>query len=90
MGASSYSTVHKGRGVTTLVYQRVGREVGPLAERDGTSGMLALIYMFAIWCVASVLYVTVNEYEPNPRLALALKFLVLVVGAAAIASRLAP
>jgi len=31
--------------------------------------MLALIYVFAIWCVATVLYGIVNEHEPNPRLA---------------------
>jgi hypothetical protein len=42
---------------------------GALAEWDGTSGMLALIYVFAIWCVATVLYGIVNEHEPNPRLA---------------------
>jgi hypothetical protein len=52
--------------------------------------MQALIYVFAIWCVATVLYVTVNEFEPNPRLATVLKFLILALGAAAIASRLAP
>jgi hypothetical protein len=52
--------------------------------------MLALIYMFAIWFVATVLYGIVNKFEPNPRLALVLKFLILAVGAAAIASRLTP
>jgi len=50
---------------------------GALAEWDGTSGMLALIYVFAIWCVATVLYGIVNKHEPNPRLALVLKFLIL-------------
>jgi hypothetical protein len=50
--------------------------------------MLTLFYVFTIWCVAAVLYVTVNEIEPNPRLAFVLKFLILAVGAAAIASRL--
>jgi hypothetical protein len=60
---------------------------GALAEWDGTSGMLAVIYVFAIWFVAAVLYGIV-KFEPNPRLALVLKFLIFAVGAAAIASRL--
>ena len=47
--------------------------------------MLALFYVFTIWCVAFVLYVTVNKFEPDRRLALVLKFLILGVGAAAIA-----
>jgi hypothetical protein len=54
----------------------------------GTSGMLALVYMFTIWCVATVLYVIVNELEPNRRLATVLQFLILAVGAAAIVRRL--
>jgi hypothetical protein len=49
--------------------------------------MLALVYVFTIWCVATVLYVIVNEHEPNRRLALVLKLLILAAGAAAIASR---
>jgi hypothetical protein len=52
--------------------------------------MLALVYVFVIWCVATILYGIVNKHEPNPRLALALKFLIIASGAAAIASRLAP
>ena len=50
--------------------------------------MLALVYVFTIWCVATVLYVIVNEFEPNRRLAFVLEFLVLALGAAAIARRL--
>jgi len=50
--------------------------------------MLALFYVFAIWCVAFILYVTVNKFEPDRRLAFVLKFLTLAVGAAAIARRL--
>jgi hypothetical protein len=50
--------------------------------------MLALIYVLAIWCVATVLYVIVNEHESNRRLAIVLQFLILAVGAAAIVSRL--
>jgi hypothetical protein len=52
--------------------------------------MLALVYVFTIWCVATVLYVIVNEFEPNRRLAIVLQFLILAVSAAAIASRLTP
>jgi hypothetical protein len=59
-----------------------------LQDIDGTFRMLALIYVFTIWCVAAILYVTVNEFEPNRRLAFVLKFLILAVGAAAIARRL--
>jgi hypothetical protein len=59
-------------------------------RKMATSGMLALIYVFAIWCVATVLYGIVNKHEPNRGLALVLKFLILAVSAAAIASRLAP
>ena len=49
--------------------------------------MLAFIYVFSIWVVATTLFVAVNEIEPNPRLALALKFLIVV---AAVAGRLMP
>jgi hypothetical protein len=52
--------------------------------------MLALVYVFTIWCVATVLYVIVNEFEPNRRLAIVLQFLILAVSAAAIASQLTP
>ena len=52
--------------------------------------MLALVYVFTIWFVATVLYGIVNKFEPNPRLALVLKFLILAVSAAAIASRMTP
>ena len=52
--------------------------------------MLAFIYVLTICCVGAVLFVSVNRFEPNRRLALMLKLLVLAVGAAAIASRLLP
>jgi hypothetical protein len=48
------------------------------------------LYALAICFLAAVLFVGINNFEPSPRLALVLKFLILVVGAAAIASRLAP
>ena len=53
-----------------------------------SQGMLALVYVFTIWCVATVLYVIVNELEPNRPLATVLQFLILAVGAAAIVRRL--
>ena len=49
--------------------------------------MLALFYVFTIRCVAFILYVTVDKFEPDRRLALVLKFLIIAVGAAAIARR---
>jgi hypothetical protein len=52
--------------------------------------MLALFYAFTTCFVAAVLFVAVNEFEPDRRLALVLKFLVLAVGVAAIARRLLP
>jgi len=48
------------------------------------------LYALAICFLAAVLFVAINNFEPNPRLALVLKFLILVVSAAAIASRLTP
>ncbi len=50
--------------------------------------MLAVIYVFAICGVAAVLYVSVDWFETNRRLALALKLLILAAGAAAITSQL--
>jgi hypothetical protein len=46
-----------------------------------------LIYAFAIWCAAAILLAVVNRFEPNRRLAIALRFLILALGFAAIASR---
>jgi hypothetical protein len=51
--------------------------------------MLAFIYVFSIWVVATTLFVAVNEIEPNP-LALALKFLIVFASVAAVAGRLMP
>jgi hypothetical protein len=52
--------------------------------------MLALIYVFSIWVVATTLFVAVNEIEPNPRLASAFKFLIVFASVAAVAGRLMP
>jgi hypothetical protein len=51
--------------------------------------MLALIYVRAIWSVATPLYVIVNNFAPDRRLAMVLQFLILAVGAAAIAKTVA-
>ena len=40
--------------------------------------MLAVIYTFAISVVAAFLFAAVNEIEPDRRLALALKFLIVL------------
>jgi hypothetical protein len=52
--------------------------------------MTAFIYIFSIWVVATTLFVAVNGIEPNRHLALALKFLIVVVSVAAVAGRLMP
>jgi hypothetical protein len=50
--------------------------------------MLPLIYVLVILFATAVLFAAVNEFEPNRRLALWLKLLVLAVAAAAIARKL--
>jgi hypothetical protein len=52
--------------------------------------MLAFIYVLSICVVAAMLFVAVNEIEPNRRYASVLKFLIVFVSAAAIAGRLMP
>jgi len=50
--------------------------------------MLALTHAILIPAVAAVLFVGVHWLEPDRRLALVLKFLILGVGAAVVARRL--
>ena len=50
--------------------------------------MLALIYVLTIWCVAIILYASVDRLETNRRLALVLKLLILAISAAATVRRL--
>ena len=52
--------------------------------------LLALTYVLTICCVAAVLFMSVNDLEPNDRNALVVKLLILAVGAAAIARQLLP
>jgi hypothetical protein len=52
--------------------------------------MLAVIYVFVISVVAAFLFSAVNVIEPNPRLALAFKFLIVFVSVAAVAGRMMP
>jgi hypothetical protein len=52
--------------------------------------MLAFIHVFSVCVVAAILFVSVDEIEPDRRLALALKFLIVSVSAVAIAGRLMP
>jgi hypothetical protein len=49
-----------------------------------------MLYVFVISNVAAMLFVAVNNIEPNRRYASALKFLIVVVSVAAIARRLMP
>jgi hypothetical protein len=50
--------------------------------------MLAVIYVFSISVVAAIFFAAVNEFEPNPRLALALKFIIVLMSVAAVAGKL--
>jgi hypothetical protein len=49
-----------------------------------------MLYVFGACVVATILFVAVKEIEPNRRLALALKFLIVFVSVVAIAKRLMP
>jgi len=49
-----------------------------------------VFYAFAICFIAAILYLCVNEYEPNRALALLLKLLVITASAAAMANQLMP
>ena len=50
--------------------------------------MLAFIYVFTIWCLATILYASVDWLETNRHLALVLKLLILAISAAATVRRL--
>ena len=50
--------------------------------------MLALIYVLTIWCVATILYASVDRLETKRRLALVLKLLIFAISAAATVRRL--
>ena len=56
----------------------------------GGKEMLAVIYTFGISVVAGILFVAVNEFEPDRLLALALKFVIVFVSVAAVAGKLMP
>ena len=50
--------------------------------------MLAFIHIFSVCVVAAILFVAVDDLEPNRRYALVLKFLIVFVSVAAVAGRL--
>jgi hypothetical protein len=50
--------------------------------------MWTTFYVFTIGFVSAPLFLMVNEFEPDRRLAVVLKFLVLALGAAALARQL--
>jgi hypothetical protein len=52
--------------------------------------MWAVIYVVGIGYVAALLFVAVNNIEPNRRLALVLKLLIVFVSVAAITGRVMP
>jgi hypothetical protein len=49
--------------------------------------MQIFIYMPTLWCIGGTLILIVNMFEPNRQLAFVLEFVVLALGAAAIARR---
>ena len=49
--------------------------------------VLTYIYIFSVWFTGTLLLRVVNRFEPNPRLAAVLQFLIIATAAAAIASR---
>ena len=66
------------------------RSQRPVSVSHRACRMPALIYVFSISVVATILFVAVEDLEPNRCLALALKFLILFVTAMAMARRLMP
>ena len=50
--------------------------------------MLAFIHVFSICIVAAILFVAVDDLEPNRRYASALTYLIVFVSVAAVAGRL--
>ena len=68
----------------------MGNLLRPPLPKRGRKEMLAVIYVIGISVVAAFLFAAVNEIEPDRRLALALKFLIVFVGVGAIAGRLTP
>jgi hypothetical protein len=75
-------------GSLTQGIRRYRSEAVPLFRCCRSVRTLAFIYVFGICVVATILFVSVDEIEPNPRLALTLKFLIVFVSAVAIAGRL--
>jgi hypothetical protein len=50
----------------------------------------SLIYAFAIAFISAVLFLAVDEFEPNRRYAFVLKFLIVGLGAVAVVRQLLP
>ena len=66
------------------------RVVGNLLWLPSGLWSVRMLYVLGISVVAGILFVAVNEFEPDRRLALALKFLIIFVSVAAVAGRLTP
>jgi hypothetical protein len=72
-----------------LIQLRVGPTGGLLNIHEESDCLLILsLYNLIICSVAAVLYVVVNEFEPNRRLASALKLVIVAVAVAAILGHL--
>jgi hypothetical protein len=50
--------------------------------------VLTYIYVLSVWFVGTILLRVVSRFEPNPRLAFVLRFLIIATGVAAITNRL--
>jgi hypothetical protein len=74
----------------TQVIRRYNRRRSAVPMTIAACRMLAFIHVFSICVVAAILFMSVDEIEPDRRLALALKFLIVFVSVAAIARRLMP
>jgi hypothetical protein len=68
----------------------IGRSYDARRDRGRNVRMPVHLYALAICFLAATLFVAINNFEPNRQLALVLKFLIIAVSAAAIASRLTP
>src|ERR1700734_70314 len=71
-------TLHcaEGRGTGTSAYS-LHRAEGR-RRADVRMQVLTYIYVFTVWCVGTILLRVVNRFEPNPRLAAVLEFLILL------------
>ena len=86
MATAAPSPVRPARLYTLREFARQPKHY--VRQSEHNCRMLALIYVFTIWCLATILYASVDRLETNRRLALVLKLLILAISAAATVRRL--